>query len=237
MVEKGLVSSRTRAEEVISTHGVLVNRQLVNKSSLKVSYKDQIELVQSEIPYVSKGALKLKKALDFWGIVVKDKIFIDLGASTGGFSQILLENDIEKIYAVDVGKGQLHPKIKSNVKVINLDQTHAKDLSIEQIPEKVDGIVIDVSFISAMKVIGYVRPFLKDQGIIILLIKPQFELGKTALDKHGVVKNHALYPSLLNRISEGFREFQLNKIDCIESPILGGNGNKEFLAYFCAANE
>lgn len=231
---KQFVSSRSRAEELIRDNGVLVNGVLIKKSSFKVDANDRIELVASELKYVSKGALKLKKAIEYWNLKLDNLVFIDLGASTGGFTEVLLENKVSKVYAVDVGSDQLHKRIKSNEKVINLEKTHVKKLTSELISQQVEGVVIDVSFISCMKVLKFLIPFLKPNAIGIILIKPQFELGSEALNKNGVVKDSNLFEPLIEKITNHYKSHGLEIQGVIDSPILGGNGNKEFLAYFCA---
>jgi len=232
ILERGLVSSRVRAEEIIKKYGVKVNGKLFSKPGKKVPTNAIIELLAEEIPWVSRAAFKLIAALDFWKIEVKDQIFIDLGASTGGFTEVLLSRGLAKAYCVDVGQKQLHDKIKADQRVINLEKTHARDLTPKLIPEQVDGLVVDVSFISLEKVLPFTIPFLKPQAKIILLIKPQFELGPGSLNKAGVVKDASQYPTLLDNIKRMALRNQLKWIEYINSPILGGDGNAEFLGLF-----
>lgn len=232
ILERGLVSSRVRAEEIIKKYGVKVNGKLFSKPGKKVPTNAIIELLAEEIPWVSRAAFKLIAALDFWKIEVKDQIFIDLGASTGGFTEVLLSRGLAKAYCVDVGQKQLHDKIRDDQRVINLEKTHARDLTPKLIPEHVDGLVVDVSFISLEKVLPFTIPFLKPQAKIILLIKPQFELGPGSLNKAGVVKDASQYPTLLDNIKQMALRNQLKWIAYIKSPILGGDGNAEFLGLF-----
>ncbi len=232
LLERGLVSTRVRAEEIIKNYGVKVNGKLFSKPGKKVPTDAKIELLADEIPWVSRAAFKLIAALDHWKIEVKDKVYIDLGASTGGFTEVLLSRDLSRCYCVDVGQKQLHDKIKDDPKVINLEKTHARDLTEKLIPEQVDGLVVDVSFISLEKVLPFTIPFLKEKATVILLIKPQFELGPGALNKAGVVKDTSQYPALLESIKQMAQRNQLQWKGYIDSPILGGDGNAEFLGYF-----
>jgi 23S rRNA (cytidine1920-2'-O)/16S rRNA (cytidine1409-2'-O)-methyltransferase len=233
LVNRGLVSNRSRAEQIILQDGVLVNGKLVNKTGKKFPDDVEIQLLTEELAWVSKGALKLIAALDEWEISVENQVAIDLGASTGGFTEVLLIRGISKVYGVDVGHGQLHPKIASHPNVVNLEKTHARDLTPHLIPELVDLVVVDVSFISIEKVIPFVQPFLKSGGNLVALIKPQFEVGKGNLNKNGVVKDASVYPEILQNIIQTFHLNQFKHLGTIDSPILGGDGNREFLCYFC----
>jgi 23S rRNA (cytidine1920-2'-O)/16S rRNA (cytidine1409-2'-O)-methyltransferase len=157
---------------------------------------------------------------------------MDLGASTGGFTEVLMSHELKRCYCVDVGQKQLHEKIKNDPRVVNLEKTHARDLTEKLIPELLDGLVVDVSFISLEKVLPFTIPFLKDKATVILLIKPQFELGPGSLNKAGVVKDTSQYPALLESIKQMAQRNQLQWKGYIDSPILGGDGNAEFLGYF-----
>ena len=232
IMERKLVSSRVRAEELISKFGVLVNGKLISKPGKKVPIDAEIELISEEIPWVSKGALKLVAAVDEWKFDCTEKVYIDLGASTGGFTEVLLSKGAKKVFGVDVGSKQLHERIKADERVVNLEKTHARDLTEKQITEEVDGLVVDVSFISLEKVIPFVIRFLKPNADVVLLIKPQFELGRAFLSKGGIVKDVRQYPILLENIKEMCSRNQLEWKAYIDSPILGGDGNKEFLGYF-----
>lgn len=232
IMERALVSSRVRAEELIRKFGVLVNGKLISKPGKKVPVDAEIELISEEIPWVSKGALKLVAAIDEWSFDCTEKVFIDLGASTGGFTEVLLSKGAKKVFGVDVGSNQMHERIKTDERVINLEKTHARDLTEKQITEEIDGLVVDVSFISLEKVIPFVIRFLKPNADVVLLIKPQFELGRAFLSKGGIVKDVRQYPILLETIKSMCERNQLEWQAYIDSPILGGDGNKEFLGYF-----
>ena len=232
LLERGLVSTRVRAEEIIKKYGVKVNGKLFSKPGKKVPIDAQIELLADEIPWVSRAAFKLIAALDHWNIVVSGQTYIDLGASTGGFTEVLLERGLSKAYCVDVGQKQLHDKIKTDPRVVNLEKTHARDLNSKLIPDLADGLVVDVSFISLEKVLPFTISLLKENANVILLVKPQFELGPGALNKAGVVKDTSQYPALLESIKQMAQRNQLQWKGYIDSPILGGDGNAEFLGYF-----
>lgn len=236
LVERGLVSTRTRAEQVITTYGVMVDGILVTKTGKKFTEDVIIQLIQEEIPWVSKGAIKLLAALEKWQIDVTDKVCLDIGASTGGFTEVLLHHGASRIFAVDVGHGQMHPKLTSEKKITNIEKTHVRQLTSKTITQEADILVVDVSFISLTKVLPFLHPFLKDDARVILLIKPQFEVGKENLNKNGIVIKKALYTETIENIKNSANQNQLQFIDYIESPILGGDGNREFLAYFCKSN-
>ncbi len=233
LVQRGLISNRSRAEQIILQDGVLVNGKLINKTGKKFPEDVEIQLLTQELAWVSKGALKLLAAIEAWNLELDKRTAIDLGASTGGFTEVLLSKGVEKIYCVDVGHRQLHPSIQENPKIVNLEKTHARDLTAHLIPELVDLVVIDVSFISLEKVIPFVQPFLKSAGKLIALVKPQFEVGKGNLNKNGLVKDTSVYPQVLQNVIETFNRNQLKHLGTIDSPILGGDGNREFLCYFC----
>jgi 23S rRNA (cytidine1920-2'-O)/16S rRNA (cytidine1409-2'-O)-methyltransferase len=236
LVNRGLISTRVRAEKIIEETGIKVNGKLITKPGKKFAPDVTIELLAEEIPWVSRGAFKLLKALEHWNIDVKDKTAIDLGASTGGFTEVLLSRGIQLVYAVDVGTNQLHSKIKENPKVIDLQKTHVRELTNKQIPTRVGLTVIDVSFISLEKVFPFIQVFLEESGDLIVLVKPQFEVGKENISKNGIVKNQKLYPEVIEKIKKIGLECNLNYQDHIESPILGGEGNREFLMWLKKEN-
>ena len=231
LIQRGLISTRVRAEKMILETGVKVGGKLINKPGKKFPLDVEIEMLAEEIPWVSRGAFKLIHGLDFWNLSVAGLTAMDLGASTGGFTEVLLSRDIEKVYCVDVGTNQLHPSIKSNDKVIDISKTHIRELTKHQVTELVDLVVIDVSFISLEKVLPFVHPFLKDGGQIITLVKPQFEVGKENISKGGIVKNTLLYPTVIENIKKVSERCNLEYRGHIDSPILGGDGNKEFLMW------
>ncbi len=229
LMDRKLVTTRARAEQIIKEFGVKVNGKLIQKTGKKFPIDAHIEMIQEEIPYVSRGAYKLLEAMNTWGINVEGATAMDVGASTGGFTEVLLQHQAAKVYCVDVGSNQLHEKIRTNAKVINLEKTHVRILTPQLIPDPIDVCVIDVSFISIIKIFPFIHAFLKPGATVIALIKPQFEVGKENIAKGGIVKNKKLYPQILNEIKTVAQFNQLKPLDVIESPILGGDGNREFL--------
>ena len=231
LVDRGLVTSRTRGEELIKNGDVLVNGISIEKPGKKIPVDSKILLLNEELTWVSRGALKLLKAIEHFQISVTDLTFIDLGASTGGFTEVLLSKGANHVFCVDVGHGQLHERIRSNAAITNIEKTHIRELTNAHIPETVDGIVIDVSFISLEKVRPFTGKFVKQGGILVALIKPQFELEKRFLNKHGVVKSASVYPDILKRIEKAAVDSHFEIKGIIDSPIIGGDGNKEFLLF------
>jgi 23S rRNA (cytidine1920-2'-O)/16S rRNA (cytidine1409-2'-O)-methyltransferase len=231
MFERGLVTSRTRAEELIKNGDVLVNGKTIEKPGKKISLDSNILLLNEEMTWVSRGALKLTKALEHFRLNPEGKKCLDIGASTGGFTEVLLSHQCEHVYCVDVGHGQLHERIRENPKVTNIEKTHIRELTFNQVPAEIEFCVIDVSFISLEKVIPFAHSFLKSNGVLVALIKPQFELEKKAINKHGVVRNTSFYPNVLEKIKRLFLDSNLTPSEIIESPIVGGDGNREFLIF------
>lgn len=231
LLQRGLVSSRVRAEQIIREEGVKVNGKLINKTGKKVPVDAVIEMMAEELPWVSRGALKLVEAVEKWQPEIKGGVFMDIGASTGGFTEVLLQQEAAKVYCVDVGKDQLHEKIKSDPRTINLEKTHVRELNTRVIPELCDGCVIDVSFISLEKIFPFIHSFLKPGAFVIALVKPQFEVGKENIAKGGIVKNKSLYPEVIERIKGNALLNNLEFEAIAESPILGGDGNQEFLMF------
>lgn len=231
LVQNGFFETRTKAENAILAKQIKVDNVIIDKPGKKINPESIIEFIGVSSHYVSRGAYKLLHALDFFNLNPKDQICMDLGASTGGFTQVLLEKGCQKVYCVDVGKGQLHHSLLEDSRTVNLEKTHIKDLCLSLIEEALDAVVVDVSFISLTKVIHYLPLFLKENGIIIALIKPQFEVGKENLSKGGIVRNEKLYPLVLDEIKNVAEKNGLKWIDAVTSPILGGDGNKEFLCY------
>ncbi len=233
IMRRHLVSSRVRAEKIIHESGVLVNGKLVNKPGKKVPVDAEIVLLEEEIPWVSRGALKLLRAVEYWQLDFTGKTVLDIGASTGGFTEVSLKHGATKVFAVDVGSKQLHPKLAEDSRVINLEKTHVRELNIKNIPDPVQLCVIDVSFISLTKIFPFFHAFLEEGAQVVALVKPQFEVGKEHIEKGGIVKNKSLYPKVIEEIRQSAALNQLAYVDHIESPILGGDGNMEFLMLLC----
>jgi 23S rRNA (cytidine1920-2'-O)/16S rRNA (cytidine1409-2'-O)-methyltransferase len=228
VLQRQLVTSRARAEQMIREHGVRVDGKIITKTGKKVPIDATIELLVEDIPWVSRGALKLLHALDYWQIAPKG-CYLDLGSSTGGFTEVLLSKNVEKVIAIDVGSNQMHPKLRQDERIALHEQTHIRDLTHSIIPNPVEGCVIDLSFISLTKVFPFIHPFLADNATVIALVKPQFEVGKENLNKGGIVKNKLLFKQVLEQVKMVAEENNLVAIEYIDSPILGGDGNHEFL--------
>jgi len=228
LTERGLAESGNRAQRLIMAGLVYVNGQKSDKSGQQVRSDVEIE-VRETLAYVSRGALKLKAALETFDLPVSDAVVLDVGASTGGFTDLLLQNGARKVYAVDVGHGQLHYKLQQDARVINLERTHIRVLSHEQVPEQADALVIDTSFISLSRVLPLAWPFLAAGGWCVALIKPQFEVGQKFLVK-GVVRDEKARRSAVEKttaMAEALEGAELTGV--IESPIHGPKGNVEFL--------
>lgn len=231
LVDRGLVSSRERAKALIAAGKVLVDQQKVDKPGATVRVEAQLQLT-AQLPYVSRGGLKLEGALRAFGIEPGGMVVMDVGASTGGFTDCILQGGAKKVYAVDVGYGQLAWKLRNDPRVVNLERTNIRYLQREAVEEEgVDLILIDTSFISIEKFLPHLLGFLKEGGILLGLIKPQFEVGKGEVGKGGVVKDPALHQKAIDRISAFSRELGLRVLGVLESPLLGPKGNKEFFIH------
>lgn len=228
---KGFTSSRERAQELIQKQKVKVNHKVATKGSLSVGPNDRIELEENEFPWVSRGALKLEKALDNWEVKVKGKKCLDVGACSGGFTEVLLNRGAERVYALDVGRGQLSSRLDQNERVINLEGINARSLSPGIIPETPEMASIDVSYISLTLVLPSVINTLKEKGEIIALVKPQFEVGRKNVKK-GIVSRQEDRLWAREKVEECGEEYGCKSLGVIESPVWGGKGNKEFLIYF-----
>ena len=230
LVEKGLVKSRERAKALIMAGKVLVDGKVVDKAGAQVSPEAKLEVKGEDIPYVSRGGLKLETAIKEFGLSVEGFTCLDVGASTGGFTDCLLKHGAKKVYAVDVGRGQLDWKLRNDERVISIEGFNARYLTEREVPEKVDLIVIDVSFISLTKILPVVKEFLKPEGKIVALIKPQFELTKKEVDRgKGVIKDPELHKKAINKILSFSREIGLYPENLTLSKPRGPKGNKEFL--------
>lgn len=234
LVEKGYYETRNKAQGAIESNDVKVNGNLVNSSSFKVEDDCKIEIVSNSLPYVSRGGLKLEKALAVFDVSLKDSIVLDIGASTGGFSDCSLKNGAKKVYALDVGENQLHESLKNNDKVISLEKTNFRNINIEEFKNyKIDTIVIDVSFISLSYIFENASKIIDKDKSIIALIKPQFETTRKEHNKNGVVNNPKMHFEVIKNVIGYANKYELylNKLD--SSPIRGDkSGNIEYIALF-----
>jgi 23S rRNA (cytidine1920-2'-O)/16S rRNA (cytidine1409-2'-O)-methyltransferase len=231
LAERGMVSSRERARALIMEGRVRVDGQVVHKAGTQVSPDGLIEIQGDDFPFVSRGGMKLEGALNAFGVNPQGMVVMDVGASTGGFTDCVLQRGASKVYAVDVGYGQLAWKLQKDPRVINLERRNVRYLKREEIGEEVDLIVIDTSFISIEKLLPHLLEFLRKGGTILSLIKPQFEVGKGEVGKGGVVKDPALHRKVIERISRSSQDLGLRVLGVTESPLLGPKGNKEFFIY------
>ena len=230
LMEKGLVQSREKARAFIMEGKVLVDGAMIDKPGVKVTGEAEIRLQEEDPPYVSRGGRKLKGAIEAFGIDPTGMVVMDVGASTGGFTDCILQEGARKVYAVDVGYGQLAWKLQQDPRVVNLERRNIRYLKREEVDEDVDLILIDTSFISIEKFLSHLLGFLKN-GAILGLIKPQFEVGKGEVGKGGVVKDAVLHQKVIDRISGFCHSLRLRVLGVIESPLLGPKGNKEFFIY------
>ncbi len=229
LVERGLAESRERAQALILAGYVLVNGQKATKPGHSVAGDAAIEVTE-RMPYVSRGGYKLAAALDHWGIGVAGKTCLDVGASTGGFTDCLLQRGAARVWAIDVGHRQLDWKIRNDPRVVVREGLNARTLPPAEFPEKFDLAVCDASFISTTMLIPAMVPLLAPHGEMILLVKPQFEVERGQVGKGGIVREPELHQAACGRV-RGAAEAQGFATDIIESPILGAEGNREFLLY------
>ena len=232
LVQRGLAASRERAQDLIANGLVYANGKQINKPAQKIAAEDRIEVRGESCPYVSRGGFKLEKALKAFSADVRNKICVDIGASTGGFTDVLLQNGAKHVYAVDVGTGQLDPKIENDPRVTKMEQTNARTLTAEDFPLRPEIAVMDVSFISIEKILPALKEVLGENGRLISLIKPQFEAGKAALGKKGVISKPETHEKVLRDLcaNAAVLGWRLRSIDF--SPISGTQGNTEFLGDF-----
>jgi 23S rRNA (cytidine1920-2'-O)/16S rRNA (cytidine1409-2'-O)-methyltransferase len=231
MVQRGLAESREKAKAIIMAGLVEVDKRPLDKPGHLISVSAAISLKKPFSPYVSRGGLKLEAALDQFAVDLKGKVLLDVGASTGGFTDCLLQRGAEKVIAVDVGYGQLHWKIRRDPRVIVLERTNIRHLKPEDVNEPIHGAVIDVSFISLMLVVPRVSELILRDAFIIALIKPQFEVDKGQVGKGGVVRDPSLHQQVLDRLSRFFEDIDWTVLGHLPSPLLGPKGNMEFFVY------
>jgi 23S rRNA (cytidine1920-2'-O)/16S rRNA (cytidine1409-2'-O)-methyltransferase len=237
LVEKGVVQSRERARALIMAGKVAVGGQRVDKPGIQINIDAPLKLQEGDSSYVSRGGEKMEGALKAFRIDPKGMVVMDVGASTGGFTDCILQQGAQKVYAVDVGYGQLAWRLQKDPRVANLERRNIRYLQREEVPEEMDLILIDTSFISIEKFLSHLLGFLKKGGFILSLIKPQFEVGKGEVGKGGVVRDKALHERVVERVSNFSRGLGLKVLGVTESPLLGPKGNKEFFIYLKKENE
>lgn len=228
LVERQMVQSRERAKAMIMAGKVLVDDFPVDKAGTLVDKNARIQLRGEDIAFVSRGGVKLERALEDFGLDVSGMICLDVGASTGGFTDCLLMHGAQKVYAVDVGYGQLAWKLRRDHRVVAIERTNIRSMKPDAIALPVDLATIDVSFISLKIVVPSVAGFLKKRGAILALIKPQFEAGRDKVGKGGVVKDPGLHQEIIHQLSDFFEQMGFVTCGTYPSPILGPKGNREF---------
>lgn len=231
LFNRGLFPSRERARAAIMAGRVLVNMQKIDKAGSMVDPSAEIRLIGDNLPYVSRGGLKLKKAIDTFNIDFQDKIVADIGASTGGFTDCALQHGAKKVYAVDVGYGQLAWSLRTDARVINLERTNVRYLEAGLIADKINITTIDVAFISLDKILNKVKELLAPEGYVVALIKPQFEAGREHVGKKGVVRDPNIHRDVINKIVDLAQGLQLKVLGLGFSPIKGPEGNIEYLLF------
>ena len=229
LVNLGLAPSRERARAVIMEGNVYVNGQKEDKAGTKFDQYAPIEVRGSGLKYVSRGGLKLEKAIAEFPVQLKDAVCMDVGASTGGFTDCMLQNGALRVYAVDVGHGQLAWKLRQNPAVICMEKTNIRYVTPEDLPEKVDFVSIDVSFISLTLVLPPVKALLKERGMAVCLIKPQFEAGREKVGKKGVVREEETHIEVVEKVTAFAKELGFGVLGLTWSPIRGPEGNIEYL--------
>ncbi|MGN8938160.1 TlyA family RNA methyltransferase [Bittarella sp. HCP28S3_D9] len=231
LTEQGLAETRQKAQAYIMAGDVYINGQKADKAGDTVKEGDAVELRGAKLPYVSRGGLKLEKAMAAFPISLKDKICMDVGASTGGFTDCMLQNGAQKVYAVDVGYGQLAWKLRSDERVVNLERQNIRYLTEEQVPDALDFVSVDVSFISLSHVLPVIWRFLAPGGQAVCLIKPQFEAGREKVGKKGVVRDPDTHREVIEKVISlaGENQFAVKGLDF--SPVKGPEGNIEYLIF------
>ena len=237
LVERGLMETRTKAQASIMSGVVFVNGQKVDKAGTPVAADAEIEVRGHTLRYVSRGGLKLEKAMKTFPITLTDFVCADIGASTGGFTDCMLQNGARKVYAVDVGYGQLDWKLRNDERVVCLERTNARYLTHEQVPDELDFASVDVSFISLKLILPALAGLLKPDGHAVCLVKPQFEAGREKVGKKGVVRDPAVHLEVLEHFLEHAKESGFTVLGLTYSPIRGPEGNIEYLGYLSRAGE
>ncbi len=232
LTENGFYESRSKAAASIDAGCVFVNGKCITKASAEIKDGDELEIRGQAIPDVSRGGLKLRGAFEAFGVTSKELVCVDIGASTGGFTDVLLKNGAAKVYCVDCGRGQLHSTLLSDSRVVNIEGFNARELTHKTLGQKCDMAVMDVSFISQTLLHFAVRDVLKDGGKFISLIKPQFEVGRQSLGKGGIVRDKAARKSAVLSVISSAEKNGLYIAALAPSPIKGGDGNTEYIALF-----
>ncbi|MBQ1689353.1 MAG: TlyA family RNA methyltransferase [Lachnospiraceae bacterium] len=237
LVKRGLAESREKAKAIIMSGNVFVDQQREDKAGTTFPEKVHIEVRGQAMKYVSRGGYKLEKAIEQYGVSVQDKICMDVGSSTGGFTDCMLQNGASKVYAVDVGTNQLAWKLRQDPRVVSMEKTNIRYLEPDQIEDKIAFASIDVAFISLTKVLVPVRNLLEMQGEVVCLIKPQFEAGREKVGKKGVVRDQAVHIEVIEMVTNFARQIGFLPLKLDYSPIKGPEGNIEYLLHIRKVGE
>ncbi len=232
LVERGMAASRERARALVLAGQVTVDGAVVSKAGTAVRPEADVALVQPDHPYVGRGGLKLAYALDYWTLGVAGRDALDIGASTGGFTDVLLQRGARTVIALDVGHGQLDWRLRNDPRVVVLEGVNARRLEPSMLPHLVDIVTIDVSFISLRLVLPRVPPLLRPGADVVALVKPQFEAGREEVGRKGLVVDPAVHERVLASVREAAARDGLRQVDATPSPVKGATGNQEFLVHF-----
>jgi len=237
LVEKGLFPSREKAKASVMAGLVYVDGNRVDKAGNMTSPDSELYVKEPLCPYVSRGGLKLAKAIESFGLTLEGKVAIDMGASTGGFTDCMLQNGARKVYAMDVGYGQLDWKLRTDDRVVNMEKTNIRYLDTAAFPEKVDFISIDVSFISLNLIFPVASALIREEGQVVCLVKPQFEAGREQVGKGGIVRDKAIHRQVILKVIKYAEEYKLYPLGLTFSPVTGAKGNIEYLLLLTKAPE
>ena len=229
LVERGFYDSRERAKSAVMAGEVMVGDKKIDKPGTSVAADAEIRLLGNKIPYVSRGGLKLAHAIESFNLDISSAVVLDIGSSTGGFVDCSLQNGASKVYSVDVGYGQLAWKLRNDDRVMVMEKTNARYLTEEQVPEAVDIVTVDASFISLEKILPAPLSFLKEDGFLVALIKPQFEAGRDKIGKKGVVHDRRVHAEVIENVCNMITGLAMTVLNVTYSPITGPEGNIEFL--------
>jgi len=231
LVKNGLFESRTRAQASIIAGLILADNQKVEKPGIKIDETAEIRVLGDACPYVSRGGLKLKGAIDAFKVDVNGLVAADIGAGTGGFTDCLLKLGVKKVFAIDVGYGQIDWKLRNDKRVVIIERKNARDLTLNDLGEKVGLVVMDVSFISILKILPAVLNVLRQGGDVVTLVKPQFEAGRDEVPKGGVIRNKNVHIKVLDTVKAGAEGLGYEYLGSTNSPITGKDGNIEFFMH------
>lgn len=231
ITELGLAESREKAKKIIMSGNAFIGTEKIMKPGEMIPIDAKITVRSNSLKYVSRGGYKLEKAIEKYGIDLNDKVAVDIGASTGGFTDCMLQNGARKVYAIDVGYGQLDYSLRINDKVVSMERTNIRKLDTESIEDEINFISIDVSFISLSLVLPVAKKLLAEDGELVALIKPQFEAGRDKVGKKGIVRDKSVHKEVLIKVMGILKDLNLSIIDITHSPIKGATGNVEFLVY------